>query len=379
MTLDLATKTVTLDASETRKAFALFAPVFRGFRSALPVLSHVQLDVDAERATLTATDLDTTVIVELLDVVTLCPNAEPFAALLPYRDTKTFLTKKAGPLDVTTGPDTVGLTASGMSTELRTADIREWPGLDVDGFGESFAVSTANIREILPAVSTDDSRPILTGILFDGIGRVMVGTDSYRLHALDAVDAGPATAIIPRSVLALAIKAAGKNDGMTFAYRTRESSTGPVPVTVRVDVENVTITGRVIDGEFPNWRGLLPGSTSTERIVFGSDPSAILAPMTKYDQSPARVSAENTDVDGPGIMLTCTAVDRGNIAGTVRGSFPESLDLVGFNPAYLIDALDGLDYPAVFGGSTTLRPWCVDVERADKVRRIRLLMPVRIS
>jgi DNA polymerase-3 subunit beta len=379
MTTETVTHTYTLEADNLRRALMTVSPAI-ATRGSLPVLGHVLLEHDENGARITATDLDLTITVQL-EAAELCPNETPLRALLPPRDAKSFLAKKKGALMVSVGFDTIRLEAGGMTTELRTGPLEEWPNMGAGEAGEAFELEAAVLLEVLPAVSSDDSRPILAGLLIDGPERVIVATDSYRLHAVDSIDCGPSSLLIPRGAIVAACKAAkaAKAGGITCNTLGERDAV--------LSVGAVAIRTRLIEGEFPKWRTLIADEKDRgARIVFAESPAAILEPMTKNrDFVPVRVSA---GANGFGVRLELNQQDVGTIAGEIRGSFPHNLtgssssdrEIVAFNPAYFLEAIAGLE-AFEFEGSTALRPWLASEYRAtgSGSRRIRLLMPVRVS
>src|SRR5581483_6630967 len=110
------------------------------------------------------------------------------------------------------------------------------------------------IGRVARAASRDESRPVLTGILvsFTGGRLVMAATDSYRLAVKETELDGSATeleAIVPSRALQELARIATSGDTVEVGVHENQ---------VVFATEGVWLTTRRIDGQFPNYRQLLP-------------------------------------------------------------------------------------------------------------------------
>ncbi len=119
------------------------------------------------------------------------------------------------------------------------------------------------ITKVGRSASRDESRPVLTGILvrFEEGKLVMAATDSYRLSVKEtALTQGPAReleAIVPARALGELARVAQSAESETLAV-------GILDNQVVFDVDGVTITARRIDGQFPNYKQLVPEAFEAE-------------------------------------------------------------------------------------------------------------------
>ena len=114
------------------------------------------------------------------------------------------------------------------------------------------------------AASRDETRPVLTGILVsleDGTLR-MVATDSYRLSVKEAAVPGMNGSAFEANVPARALQELGR-----VVAETQPESVSIVTQDNQVVFESgrVTLSSRLIDGQFPNYRQLLPGVVRARR------------------------------------------------------------------------------------------------------------------
>ncbi|MGH9120758.1 MAG: hypothetical protein ACRDYC_02260, partial [Acidimicrobiales bacterium] len=199
------------------------------------------------------------------------------------------------------------------------------------------------LRQVLPAVMTDETRPILACAIFEGTedGYRVVGTDSYRLAMRDVPGGGaiPAgmTFLAPRLALLALVELIGPKPcaGVTLRRSGRQLSfTAP-----GWRIETVGA-----DGDFPNYRQLIPTALP---IVFATDPTepgrlaSQVRTLAKALGSKSKAHVACTF--GPtGVHLQVSGeVESQTAAGgaLVSGDLAE----IAFRPAYLADGLEALE------------------------------------
>ncbi|MGH9001113.1 MAG: DNA polymerase III subunit beta, partial [Acidimicrobiia bacterium] len=153
---------------------------------ALPILSGLLVDARAEAVVLAGSDLELTIRVSAP-----ADLEEPGKAVLPARlfgDIVRAL--EPGAVSVEVGDDEAQIRSGRSSFSLRVLPADDFPRLpQLAGGGvrmEAAALAEA-LRQVIPAASRDDARPILTGVLLvpEGSGLRLVATDSYRLAVRD--------------------------------------------------------------------------------------------------------------------------------------------------------------------------------------------------
>ena len=161
------------------------------------------------------------------------------------------------------GDGVLGVTSGSHSSRLNVYSAEDFPRLpptEVPLHTIAAPAMLATIEKVARAASRDESRPVLTGILvrFEGDKLIMAATDSYRLAVKETVlgESGPdLDAIIPaRALQELARLAAGAE----------EVSLGVHENYVIFGAGEVWLTTRRIDGQFPNYKQLLPETFEAE-------------------------------------------------------------------------------------------------------------------
>src|SRR5881398_3741559 len=152
----------------------------------------------------------------------------------------------------------VHVTSGSASYTLNTYNPEDFPRLPELDAVQTFSVDREPLLETITrvarAASRDESRPVLTGILvsFTGGKLVMAATDSYRLAVKDTDLAGSTPeleAIVPSRALQELARIATSGDAVEVGVHENQ---------VIFSTDGAWLTTRRIDGQFPNYRQLLP-------------------------------------------------------------------------------------------------------------------------
>ena len=302
-------------------------------RPGIPALTGVLIEADeAGRLTLTTTDLEVSARLGIDVQVT-----EAGAALVPARLlTDTAKSLSDAPVEFETDRSQAQLRCAAYEGVLRLLPSEDFPGLQEPGGTrvEADAAAFAEaVSQVGRAASRDEARPVLTGVLVEisREGCVLVATDSYRLAVRDLVATadGEARAIVPERALAEAGRAASSDEKGSVEILVDEAQ-------VSFRAGGLTLTSRLIEGEFPNYRQLLPEghesrlSVSRQQLLDAVRRVGLLA----RDTTPVRL-----EFNALGVRLSSSSPDVGQAVETVEARY-EGEDLtVAFNPQYLIDGL----------------------------------------
>ena len=232
------------------------------------------------------------------------------------------------------------------------------------------AVFAEAVGQVARAASRDEARPVLTGVLLEVSreGVTLVATDSYRLavRELVATAAGEAKAIVPERALSEAGRAAAALEKGDVEMFVDESQ-------VSFQVGQLTLTSRLIEGEFPNYRQLLPEAYESRLTVSRQQLSDAVrrVGLLARDTSPVRM-----EFNALGVKLSSSSPDLGQAVETVEARYEGEEITAAFNPHYLSDGL-----AAATGESVRvevrdgLKPGVV---RGESDEFTYLVMPVRL-
>ncbi|MBI3647162.1 MAG: DNA polymerase III subunit beta [Actinobacteria bacterium] len=339
-------------------------------RPGIPALTGVLMEAsDGGRLTLTTTDLEVSarLVIEV-------QVQEAGIALVPARllgDTIKSLSD--APVEFEADRSQARIRCAAYEGSLRLLPAEDFPGLQ-DPSGTRVSVEAGSFSEAVSqvgrAASRDEARPVLTGVLLEVSreGVVLVATDSYRLSIRDLVASSDAEAkaIVPERALGEAGRAAGANEKGTVELLVDESR-------VSFRIGDLTLTSRLIEGEFPNYRQLLPEghesrlTVSRQQLLDAVRRVGLLA----RDTTPVRV-----EFNALGARLSSSSPDLGQAVETVEARY-EGEDLtVAFNPQYLADGLTAATGESVrLDVRDGLKPGVV---RGDGDEFTYLVMPVRL-
>jgi DNA polymerase-3 subunit beta len=351
-------------------------------KTQLPVLAGLRLEADANGALhLSGFDYEVSAEAEL-DVMV----AEAGAVLVPGRLLADITRSLPGqPIDLATDGTRVQLSCGSSRFTLPTLPLDEYPSLpampEVSGTLGSDAFAAA-VGSVAIAAGRDDTLPVLTGIRveIDGEDVTLAATDRYRLAVRtlrwQPVDPSlQATALVPARTIAEAAKSLTSGAEVTLALATTGTGEGMLGLagTAR------RTTTRLLDGEFPKYRSLLPDSASATAHL---DTAVLTEAVRRVSLVATRTSPVRLSFSPDGVVLEAGGLDEAEAAESLPASFDGDPLTIAFNPTYLLDGLGAIDSDEArlsFTGSTkpAVLTGKAGAEGAGDYRY--LLMPVRLA
>lgn len=342
-----------------------------GRGSSLPVLSGVRVELAGDRLHLTGTDLELTISVS----VDVAGDGDGVMVLPARLASEVVRALPGGSVEVTVDGEEARIAAGRSEFSLRVLPAEEFPR-QTDATGEpvtlgSEALATA-LAQVVPAASRDDARPILTGVLLaaEPEGLRLVATDSYRLAVRDlpgtTVLAEGQQVLVPSRALQELTRVLAGADQLTVRLGEREAS---------FEVGDTRLTTVLIEGEFPNYRGLIPQS-QPNRLTVGRE--ALLEAVRRVkllarEATPVRLAMSADTFD-----LVAVTQDIGQAHESLDATYEGTELTVAFNPDYLLQGVE-----VAPGDEVTIET--VDALKPALVRCdahpefLYLLMPVRVS
>src|SRR5918995_1648 len=283
-------------------------------RPGIPALTGVLLEAaDDGTLTLTTTDLEVSARLSIGVQV-----QEAGTALVPARllaDTVKSLSE--APVDFETDQSQAHIRCAAYEGALRLLPVDDFPGLQ-EPSGTAISVEPAAFAEAVAqvsrAASRDEARPVLTGVLLEisREGVVLVATDSYRLAVRDLVATadGEAKAIVPERALTEAGRAAVDQKAVV------EASVNASQIAFRVG--SLTLTSRLIEGEFPNYRQLLPETVESRLTISRQQllEAVRRVGLLARDTTPVRL-----EFNALGVKLSSSSPDLGQAVETVEARY----------------------------------------------------------
>jgi DNA polymerase-3 subunit beta len=345
-------------------------------RSAIQALSGVQLVAQSSGCELRATDMDVGLRVPLEAEV-----VREGTVVLPARlmlDVVRSLPAQHVSLEVRSAEQDVELIAGNATFHIRTLrsdDFPPFPEPDPDSAVELPAdafVSTA--LKVAGSASRDETRPVLTGILVSASDRElrMVATDSYRLSVKETTLEAPLSSGFEVNVPARALQELGRLVG--------HGEDGQLTVSVRANqvlftLGRVVLSSRLIDGQFPNYRQLLPESFEHELRLAGSEFTDVVRRISLLAQKNAPLRLAFTEGE---LTVSAQTPDVGEAREAMPVAFTGEPLEIGFNPEFLRAGVEAIeDADVVLKLISPLRPGLI--EAGDESRFRYLIMPIRLN
>ena len=267
----------------------------------------------------------------------------------------------------------VRIECGSASYRLHTYNVEDFPRLpDADALG-AFAVDKDALLDTVSRVSRsasrDESRPVLTGILarFEGGKLVMAATDSYRLSVKETPfegDAPELEAIIPARALTEVSRVAQVAETLELGVHENQ---------VVFVADGVTLTTRRIEGQFPNFRQLIPETFEHTVTLPRGEVLDVVKRVSVMAQrnSPIRLRFSEGE-----LVVTAQTQDVGEARESLPAGFSGDTLEIGFNAEYLRDGFDSVSGDEVqIKLISPLRPAVIEGESDDFTY---LVMPIRL-
>lgn len=339
-------------------------------RPGIPALTGVLIRAAVgEGLTLTTTDLEVSARLTIEVQVT-----EDGVALVPARVlTDTAKSLSDAPVEFEADEAQARIRCAAYEGALRLLPAEDFPvvhrpaGTPILVAAGLFAEA---VSQVAKAASRDEARPVLTGVLLEisREGVTLVATDSYRLAVRELAASAPAEAkaIVPERALSEAARAAQALEKGEVQIVIEESQASFV-------IDGLTLTSRLIEGEFPNYRQLLPEAYENRLTVSRQQLMDALrrVGLLARDAAPVRM-----EFNALGVKLSSQSPDLGQAVEAVEARYEGEELTAAFNPTYLLDGLTAVSgETARLEVRDGLKPGVIRGESEDFTY---LVMPVRL-
>jgi len=345
-------------------------------RSAVQALSGVKLSVTPEGSELLATDMDVGLRVPLQAEI-----ERPGEVVLPARlllDVARALPAERVGFELRSSEQDVELISGSATFHLRTLRVEDFPALPSPADDTRVVLPAQafveTIARVARSASKDETRPILTGILMTASERElrMVATDSYRLSVkqttLEQPLQGTLEANVPARALQELVRIAQQSESADVAVSVGQNQ-------VVFELDGTTLSSRLLDGQFPNYRQLLPESVEHELRLATAELTEVVRRISLLAQknTPLRLGFREGE-----LTVSAQTPDVGEASESIPVPFNGEPFEIGFNPEFLRDGLDSLESEElVLKLISPLRPGLI--ESPDSGDFVYLIMPIRLN
>jgi DNA polymerase III subunit beta len=313
-------------------------------RTTLPILSNVLIQASDGGIALSTTDLDTGIRTRAEAHVD-----KPGGITLPAR--KLFsIVRELPTTDILLEADAKNNTTikAGKSFfRIMGLSAEEFPPFPKTDSAKSFKLPQGALRDMLRqvsyAMSTDESRYVLNGVLmsFKDAKMILVATDGRRLalvhHEMDYPKANEAEAILPGKAVNELLRILGDQGDVEISLGENQAA---------FTLGTTFLVSKLIEGNYPNYKQVIPQETK-ERLVLEREPflSTVkrVALLSSEKSNSIRMTLKNNEVE-----ISANSPDVGEARESLPVQYKGKEFSIAFNPEYLGDPLRALSSPEVF-------------------------------
>jgi DNA polymerase III subunit beta len=350
-------------------------------RSTIQLLGGILLEAGEEVVRLSATDME-------VSIQTSSPARveEGGRVVIPARifnDVVRSLPKGELALVHDSSEGVVRLSARENEYQIRAYAAEDFPRLpefdEAGAFGMSGEALVETVEKVSRSYSRDETRPVLTGILisFEESRVRMVTTDSYRLSIKETELAttfeGSREAIIPARAMQEVSRISSEEDRVEVVLSVNQAL---------FRIGDVLFGTRLIEGNFPEYKRLLPNAFEREISVSREDLIDTLRRVNLFAQRQTPPVPVSLAFSEGAVEVTV----RNGEVGEARERLPATSEddfNISFNPGYLLDGVSAVDSEKVlFKLNESLKPGLIvpdssASEAGEESDFLYLIMPMR--
>jgi len=374
---------ITISKQELHEALQHVSKAISG-RATVPILTGVKLDVfRTEGVKLTASDIDTTIRAEIPAEDGAVTVHEAGSVVLPAKFFVEIIKKlPKETVDIEVQPGFATLITSGKTKlNLVGMDPEEFPATPIGDEDPTLSLQGDELKELIRsttfAVSTNETSPILTGVLWElSDGRLqLTATDRHRLARV-AVDGATDQEISFHNVV---ITARTLNDLAKIISDDKEVQISVGTSQVLFRAGRVNFFSRVLDGNYPDTSKIIPTTFQSELEVSAKafadsiDRAHLLAREVKTNIVRLEVDAEGA------VRIESTSDGVGKVVEQIDADkFTGDPIRIAFNSKYMLDALKATDSDHLHIGFTgPMSPIIIRPQGGGSIDKLNLILPYR--
>lgn len=354
------------------KALQIVGRVASG-KTPLPILSNILFRTDENRLLLAATNLEIAIVQRIGGKI-----EKEGAITVPARLMSEFISNlPKGNVTLEVDNTKLHIKSGTYQSTINGMAPDEFPTLPDITAQQTVVVPVAilkrAIQQTVIVASNDDTRPVLTGVYcHTHEGKLFfAATDGYRLaERLIAPTDQEITAIIPAQTLQDVLRVI-TDDTNDISMMFDENQ-------VRILVDDVEITSRLIDGTFPDYRQLIPAETEISANLAKDEFSRITKVASLFARESGGSVTLNAMKEAQKLSIHSVASQLGENTSEAEAAVTED-GQVTLNSRYLLEALGCIDNPKLlFSFSGKLSPVVLTAAGKDTERDYKhIIMPLK--
>lgn len=322
-------------------------------RSTLPVLGNVLVATENGRLRLSATNLELGITSWIGAKI-----EEQGATTVPARtfvDLVNTLPNDRVNMELSVRTQTLNVRSGPFNNDIKCIDAQEFPPMPPEDLDDGLSLNVEDLKEMITqvvfAASDDDARPVLTGVLaeIEGTGMTLAAADGFRLSVREAHLSAPTSETIKAIIPARALFELARISG--DAEETATMILPPHRGQVIFRTKEVELVSQLIEGTFPDYRGIIPTGSSTRTVLSTSSflkacKAADIFARDAAHSARLRITPGG-DLEPGSVEVSATSAETGSnetiIDATIEGEPIE----IAFNVRFLVDVLSVIDTPNV--------------------------------
>ena len=330
-------------------------------RSTLPVLGNILVASDEGRLRLSATNQELGITCWIGSKID-----EDGSTTVPARtftDLISTLPPNQVSMDLNVRTQTMNVRCGTSNTDLKCIDAQEFPPMPTPDLEEGLQINVADLREMIQqvvfATSTDEARPILTGVLLtiedDRI--TFASADGFRLSVRKAELSSPLSKPIQAVIPARALSELAR---ITSASLGSNGSEGNEKITMLMPAQsgrvifrtpNIELATQIIEGTFPDYEQIIPRGHQT-RTVLSTDAFLKACKQAEIFAREGTLIARVSITPGgelqPGtVEISGQSEETGSNQTIIDASIEGPPILIAFNVRFMREVLDVIKTPNV--------------------------------
>lgn len=318
-------------------------------RATLPVLNNVLIIADSGKLTISATDLEIGITSKITGKVDTDGKITVPAKLL----SDFVVNNRDNSIDINLKELNLNLKSEHFEANIKGIDAEEFPTIPVSQSKAYIKINATDFAEALRKVSfaaaSDDTRPVLAGILlkFSDKELVITATDSYRLAEKKIIlekQVGDKEVIVPAKTMNELLRIISQNEPDQDVEMILDENQ------IFFNIGDVSIVSRLIEGNFPPYQQIIP---SQSKITAKAEISELLSAL-KMSALFAKDVANNIklSIDDKQITIKSAAGESGDTTSKITAETAGGKLTVAFNARYLIDVANVLSGKTVIAKFT---------------------------
>ena len=343
-------------------------------RQTLPILSNVLIRLADKRLEFTGTDLEVQLVTH-----SLADSGEDGQITVPARKLLDIcrLLPEGSAVSVECGTDKLTVKSGRSRFSLSTLPADSYPAFDISSPEVELTLSGRILKKAMEktlyAMALQDVRYYLNGLLLDLDGALLrtVSSDGHRLavyeETLEGIAVEPRQVIVPRKGVMELYRLLGDQDDAV--------SLGIAANNIRVLMGSVSFSAKLIEGRFPDFRRVMPRDiTKTIHI----DKDLFKSALTRVAVlSTEKIKGVSLEVEGNTMKLQAQNPEHEEAEEELEVRLEGESLSVGFNAAYLLDAINNVDGGEVRLSFTDAANSCLIEDPQNQKYRF-IVMPMRL-